>query len=148
VGSVKSKKLLNNKMAKPKANHKFDPSFSKLANNLRKSSTVGEKKLWKEFQNLRLSTGIRFRRQQPIGHYIADFYCASHKFVVEIDGISHDTKLQQDTVRDLYFEKLGIKTFRFTEKEVLLNPTAIIETLLGVLSLPTPPLAPPSRGGV
>jgi len=131
------------------ANHKFPTRLSGLAKALRKQATPGEKKLWALFQKLRLSTGIRFRRQQPIGNYIADFYCASYKCVVEIDGISHETKVSQDLVRNDYMKSLGITVFRFTEQETQQNCEAVLETILAHFKSlsPTPPLTPPSRGG-
>ncbi|NDE91275.1 MAG: endonuclease domain-containing protein [Alphaproteobacteria bacterium] len=134
-------------MAKPKASHHYEQSLIGLANNLRKMATPGEKKLWQEFQKLRLSMGVRFRRQQPIGKYIADFYCAKYRCVVEIDGISHDTKIEQDNDRDVYMKGLGLHILRFTQGEVLQDVEAIMNTIIASLNVPTPPLTPPSRGG-
>ena len=52
---------------------------------LRKQATPAEKILWKHLRNRRLN-GIKFRRQHPLGRYIVDFYCPTHRLVVEIDG--------------------------------------------------------------
>ena len=131
------------------AQHKFPARLSGLAKGLRKQPTLGEKKLWALFQKLRLSNGIRFRRQQPIGNYIADFYCASYKCVVEIDGVSHETKAHRDLQRDDDMKSLGICVLRFTEQETQQNCEAVLETILTHLKnyQPTPPLTPPLEGG-
>jgi very-short-patch-repair endonuclease len=67
-------------------NRKYLETLIGLAKILRKDSTPAEKKLWIALQEMRLATGIKFRRQKPVGFYIADFYCASLKCIIEIDG--------------------------------------------------------------
>lgn len=119
----------------PKANHKFPCRLTVLAKSLRKQSTNGEKKLWSQFQKLRLSHGIRFRRQQPIGRYIADFYSAAYKCVVEIDGTSHDSKIICDVERDNFMRSLGLTILRFTEHDAQSKSEAVLETILTHLKL-------------
>ena len=61
------------------------------ARRLRKDSTIPERVLWTLLRDRRLS-GVKFRRQHPIGPYVVDFYCPSHGLIVELDGRSHDDR--------------------------------------------------------
>lgn len=72
--------------------------------------------LWKEIKGRKL--GFQFMRQKPIMGYIVDFYCAPLKLAIEIDGSSHDEKLEEDVKRQKEVETLDIHFLRFTEKEV------------------------------
>ena len=78
---------------------------------------------------MRKQTGLNFRRQHPIGPYIADFYCHSAACVVEVDGISHDHRQKTDAVRDNYMKEQGLRTLRFTEKDVCDDVEAVILTI-------------------
>ncbi|MDX2006338.1 MAG: endonuclease domain-containing protein [Meiothermus sp.] len=90
------------------------------AKQLRKNLTPAERKLWFDF--LRIHSQ-RWLKQRPIGPYIADFYCASAKLVVELDGDSHFTPEGRayDLERTAYLEGLGLHVLRFTNLEVLHN---------------------------
>ena len=57
------------------------------AKSLRKAATPAERAMWEVVRDSRL--GVRFRRQQPIGPFIADFYCAEHGLIIEVDGAQH-----------------------------------------------------------
>lgn len=85
---------------------------------LRKRSTVQEKKLWEELKNKKL--GCKFRRQHSIGGYVADFYCAEKRLVIEIDGSYHDTVeyKEYDKVRDTFLHSLNHKILRFKNEEI------------------------------
>jgi len=84
---------------------------------LRKNMTPAEKKLW--FGFLR-GYKYRFLRQRPIDHYIADFYCAKLKLVIEIDGMHHSTVQQQyDSDRTEILKIYGLRIVRFTNDEVM-----------------------------
>ncbi len=65
-------------------------------------------------------TGYKFRKQHPIGDYIADFICIEKKLVIEVDGGYHNTlELQQDDrVKTIDIEKMGYSVIRFTNEEV------------------------------
>jgi len=65
------------------------------ARQLRKQATTAEKILWKHLRNRRLN-GIKFRCQHPLGRYIVDFYCPTHRLVVEIDGEIHSYQEDHD----------------------------------------------------
>jgi very-short-patch-repair endonuclease len=83
------------------------------ARQLRLNATEAERKLWHCLRDKRL-LGLRFRRQQPIGPYVADFYCSAAKFIVELDGSQHaDSRAQYDLARTKWLESHGYKVLRF-----------------------------------
>ena len=77
----------------------------------------------------------KFLRQRVIGNYIVDFYCASKKLVIEIDGDSHfsNDAEKSDEVRTAYLESLGIRVVRYTNDDVLTNPDGVLKDLSGHL---------------
>ena len=96
-----------------------------LARELRKNSTAAEKLLWEKLRNRQLN-GVKFYRQHPLiyeedrGHlhfFIADFYCAEHRLVIELDGKIHEYQRNYDRERDLIIERLGLKVVRFKNGE-------------------------------
>ena len=89
-----------------------------LARELRKNMTPEEKHLWYDYL---CKYPDRFQRQKPIGSYIADFYCAEAKLVVELDGGGHYTEKQEayDRERTEYMNSLGIAVIRFNNMDVV-----------------------------
>jgi very-short-patch-repair endonuclease len=87
------------------------------AKELRKEMTHAETLLWDRLRNRKLQ-GLKFRRQQPIGPFIADFYCASHRLVIEIDGNIHNIQEENDELRTQQFEKYGYHIIRFNNREI------------------------------
>lgn len=87
--------------------------------NLRDNTTPAEAFLW-NFLKARKLEGKRFTRQHSVGSYIVDFYCASEKLIIELDGEVHlnSTKELKDLKRTKYLEKLGFKVLRFENKMV------------------------------
>ena len=90
--------------------------FKERRKGLRKSSTPQEFKLWFYLKTKNL--GVKFRRQQSIGPYIADFYCKEKNLVIELDGSQHKENKEYDKERDLYLKTLGIKVIRFWNNEI------------------------------
>ena len=88
---------------------------------LRKNMTDAEKILWGYLKAK--PNGFKFRRQHPLGIYIADFYCHKLKLVIELDGSIHDNDdvKQNDAIRQKLIEEDGITVLRFTNKEVMSN---------------------------
>ena len=78
----------------------------------------------------RSPNGIKFRRQHPIGPYVADFYCPAAKLVIEIDGLIHDFTVVRDDVRDRYIEDLGLRITRVPASEVMADAPAVADGLL------------------
>ena len=99
------------------------PRNSKLIKNaaaLRQNMTKEERHLW--YDCLRFCRP-RFRRQEIIGSYIADFYCHQAKLIVELDGSQHydQKKIEYDDRRTAYFHALGITVFRFSNADINSN---------------------------
>jgi len=82
---------------------------------LRKAPTPAERVLWRMLARDQL--GVRFRRQHPIGPYIADFYCPAHRLVIELDGGQHNGS-PHDERRDAWFAKAGYRVLRFWNRDV------------------------------
>jgi very-short-patch-repair endonuclease/DNA modification methylase len=86
---------------------------------LRREMTPPERKLWKVLRGEQL--GVKFRRQHPIGPYIADFYSREAQLVVEVDGVvahSGEEAFEYDRARDTYMESLGLRVMRIPASEV------------------------------
>ena len=76
-------------------------------------------------------TGLRFRVQEPIGPYIADFYCHRARLVIEIDGRHHQNEQHEhDTHRDDWMQRVGIVTTRIPAREVFSNLQGVYNTML------------------
>ena len=97
--------------------HPRNDDLLDLARELRKNMTDEEKKLW--FGFLRKHK-LRFRRQEIIGSYIADFYCKEAKLVIEIDGAQHyeHEAKKYDEKRTEYLESIGIKVIRILNGQI------------------------------
>ena len=103
------------------------PKHFQRARELRKEMTSAEKTLWQQLRSRQL--GVKFRRQHPIGPYIADFYARDVGLIIEVDGDTHFTPKAEayDSVRTDYLHQLGLTVLRFTNLE-------IFQHLDGVLS--------------
>ena len=117
-----------------------------LAKTLRKNMTPWERKLWYEF--LRYYP-IRFQRQKTIGNYIADFYCAKAKLVIELDGWQHyeEEGKEKDLKRDSYLAELGLKVLRYSNYDVNSNFDGVCKDILKHLSTSSTASGPPSPRG-
>ena len=105
-------------------NHKL----TGVSKTLRKRITPEEKHLWYDFLKLLPQT---VQRQKVIGNYIVDFYCASAKLVIELDGAQHFEKAakEEDRIRDAYLNSLGITVLRYTNIEIHKNFDAICKEI-------------------
>ncbi|MCE5286369.1 MAG: endonuclease domain-containing protein [Pelosinus sp.] len=112
------------------SNHIFsyDPNLKKLAQNLRKNSTLAEILLWQGLKN-RSCLDHDFHRQKPIGKYIVDFFCPDLMLAIEIDGITHNEKFDKDRTRQKELEQLGISFLRFTDDEVKKNLDGVLAVI-------------------
>jgi very-short-patch-repair endonuclease len=97
---------------------------------LRKNQTKTEKILWKHLRRRGFS-GLKFYRQYGIGPFITDFYCPKYKIAIEIDGCQHYTKrgLLYDANREKYMLRFGIKTIRFTNRDVLSKLECVLNAI-------------------
>lgn len=105
---------------------------------LRTHMTDAERKLWKHLRNKQLN-GWRFRRQHPIGNYIADFACIECKLVIELDGGQHATQQSYDAIRDQHIKEQGFTILRFWNHDVMKNIDGVIQTILESLEQTSPP---------
>ncbi|MFA7285562.1 MAG: DUF559 domain-containing protein [Candidatus Paceibacterota bacterium] len=83
---------------------------------LRKSQTKEETLLWAKVRNSQL--GFKIKRQYSVGPYLLDFYCASKKLAIEIDGAQHREEKEYDKLRSDYLAVFGIRVIRFWNSEI------------------------------
>jgi very-short-patch-repair endonuclease len=107
------------------------------AKELRQEMTNAEKVLWQRLRNHQLG-GFKFRRQAPMGHFIADFYCAECKLTIEIDGDIHDLQAKQDKMRTEEMESFGYRVVRFRNKQVEKDIESVLKSILEACRLPSP----------
>ena len=103
---------------------KYNKKLRPHAKELRNEMTKQEKHLWYDFL---CTYPVKFLRQKVIGSFIADFYCASAKLVIKIDGSQHFTEegKQYDSKREKIMQNFGIKTIRYTNNDIDKNFDAV-----------------------
>jgi len=99
-----------------------------LAREKRREPTSAEDAMWQMLRLMRPG-GMKFRRQHAIGPYIVDFYCVRAQLVIEVDGSSHDGRVEEDTARQTDLEALGLTVLRFTNERVLNNPLEVVRRI-------------------
>ena len=119
----------------------YDKQLIQLSKKLRNNSTKEEIILWQSLKQKQL--GVKFRRQQPIGKYIADFVCFEKKIIIELDGGQHNesSNIEKDKMRDLFFNQNGFKVVRFWNNEIHQNLDGVIEKIQTEIK------CPPIEGG-
>jgi very-short-patch-repair endonuclease len=116
-----------------------------IARELRHAMTDAERRLWHVIR-LRQVSGCKFRRQCPIGPYVADFVCLERLLVVEVDGGQHCDS-RTDPRRDAYLRRQGFRVLRFWNHDVLGNIAGVFQVIEAALAAPTPtPTLPRKRG--
>jgi len=108
-----------------------------LARKLRRNQSEAEKRLWRAVRSRRLG-GYKFRRQVPIGHFIADFLCEDARLIVELDGGQHAENKADDLLRTQSLEAFGYRVIRFWNNEVFENMEGVLSLLLQELELAKP----------
>jgi very-short-patch-repair endonuclease len=106
----------------------YDPKLKELSRELRKSGNLSEVLLWEQLKARKMK-GYQFMRQKPIGNYIVDFFCSKLKLVIEIDGESHDQKLEKDRLRQQKLESLGLSFLRFYDLDVKNDLNGVIKVI-------------------
>ncbi len=116
-----------------------DKKGHKFAKQLRKSMPEAEYQLWQHIRRKQLA-GHYFRRQLPIGSYVADFACVKEKLVIEIDGYGHsaDIDIRHDNKRTMYLNNLGWRVIRFSNEDVYDDIGEVVEAIAGHLSTAEP----------
>lgn len=124
------------------------PTLAK-AKRLRRDMTAAERNLWSALRSAQIARA-KFRRQQPIGPYIADFVCQSHRLIVEVDGGQHS--VEADAARSAWLEQASYRIIRFWNDDVNSNRDGVAAAIARALATPHPPTAArrappsPSRG--
>ena len=103
----------------------YNSDLKERAKQLRKQSTLAEILLWQRIKNKQL--GFSFDRQQVVGNYIVDFLCRKENAVIEIDGESHDGKVDYDKKRDKYLKEQGLAVIHIHDLEVKTNMEGVLE---------------------
>ena len=114
--------------------HNYTNFANSVAKELRKNSTDAERILWSILKNGQFF-GLHFKRQQPIGNYIADFACMKKKIIIELDGSQHDeTKsIEYDRKRTQCLNSLGFQVIRIWNNDIFNNLNGVYEHLFNIL---------------
>jgi len=115
---------------------KLEDKKKEIAQKLRNNSTDTEKYLRKYLRGKQLE-GFEFRRQHPIGKYIADFINLERKIIIEVDGGQH-LENKKDKLRDRWLKEQGYEVLRFWDNEVLTNIEGVLELIREKFSSPSP----------
>ena len=106
-----------------------NPKLTGNAKVLRKNMTTEERHLWYDFLK---SLPVTFNGQKVVGKYIVDFYCASKKIVIELDGSQHyeEKGMRADKERDAFLNSLGLKVLRYSNFDINKNFDAVCQDIL------------------
>ncbi|MGE3258232.1 MAG: endonuclease domain-containing protein [Geobacter sp.] len=119
-------------------------NLTQTARELRKRSTDAEQALWKHLKG-RQFCGMKFRRQEQIGRFIADFVCYEKRLIIEADGGQHAVEKEKDLERTAWLASQGFAVLRFWNNDVLKNIDGVLEELRRqCCEIPSPGLRPPS----
>ena len=111
----------------------YNPKLKERAKKLRKAGNLAEVLFWQCVKKKQL-LGLDFDRQKVIGNYIVDFYCKKLGLIIEIDGSSHDHKVEYDRRRNNFLMGLGLKMIHIPAKDVLHDLSGVMRFLKGKLS--------------
>jgi very-short-patch-repair endonuclease len=120
-------------------------SLKSFSRSLRQKQTEAERIIWNCLRSKRFQ-GLKFRRQQPIGPYIADFCCLEEKLVVELDGGQHVKNADKDAVRTKLLEDEGFRVIRIWDNEVFDNIDGVLEHIRQQIRKPPSPQPSPLKG--
>jgi very-short-patch-repair endonuclease len=109
------------------------PLVRTRAKQLRHELTPAEVLLWEALRNRRLN-GLKFKRQHPLGPYIADFFCTEYCLVVELDGGIHDETAEDDAIRTSQLIDHGYGVLRFQNEQVENHLPQFLEAILAACS--------------
>jgi len=115
-----------------------------IARRLRKNPTDAETHLWSRLRRKQLD-GHRFRRQVPLGPYVADFVCFEARLIVEADGGQHAERAA-DKTRTAWLGAQGFKVLRLWNNDVLGNTDGVVAAIRSALARHPPPHPSPARG--
>lgn len=107
------------------------PTLVARARVLRADATPAERDFWQIVRGGKL--GVRFRRQQPVGPFIVDFYCAEAGLVVELDGKGHSERADYDARRTAWLASRGLTVLRFANIEVIERPQLVYVRIMAAV---------------
>ncbi|MCJ2011849.1 endonuclease domain-containing protein [Methylobacterium sp. J-076] len=112
------------------------PRVKTNAANLRRSQTEAERRLWWHLRHRLPVEGSHFRRQVPLGSYVADFCCLAARLIVEVDGDQHGFKADAayDLRRTRALEAQGFRVLRFSNLDVTRSIDSVLDTIFATLS--------------
>jgi len=112
----------------------YDVEHKQRARELRKNMTEAEQVLWRRLRRKQI-LDLPFYRQEPLAHYVVDFYCAKAMLVIELDGSQHNTldAQQYDALRTKTLEAIGLRVLRFDNRQVLQELEAVIEGIVAAV---------------
>lgn len=126
------------------------PSARANAKTLRCAMTESEQRLWTRLRGEQL--GVKFRRQHPLGAYVADFACLAPRLIIEVDGSQHAQQQAYDAQRTAFFSAQGFVLLRFASNEVFINLDGVLQAIVSRLTAlalradPHPHLPPEGEG--
>ena len=125
------------------------PNAQLHARALRRGMTDAERKLWSGLRSEQL--GVKFRRQHPLGNYIADFACLDAKLIIELDGSQHLAQKDYDARRDTFLRAQGFEVLRFGSNDPFVNFEGVLQAIVNRLgeltaACPHPNLPPEGEG--
>nr|WP_255266828.1 MULTISPECIES: DUF559 domain-containing protein [Sphingomonas] len=115
---------------------------------LRRRMSYPEVLLWQRLRGQ--ATGVKFRKQHPIGPYVVDFYCASARLVIEVDGVGHDgCQVERDELRDGFLRENGYRVLRVRADDVTRDMAAVVAAIVSCAARPLHHAShgPPPRAG-
>lgn len=107
--------------------------MTEIACEFRKEPTESEKILWQALRGKKLN-GIKFRRQQPVGFFVVDFYNSAYRLAIEVDGPIHENQREADLARQEILETLGLIVLRIDAVMVERNLSAALEVIRSKIS--------------
>jgi very-short-patch-repair endonuclease len=116
-----------------------------LARNLRRNQTSAESKLWSVLRNRQVD-GLKFRRQHPIGRYIADFCCEEIGLIIELDGSQHADATVADAQRTMVLEDMKYTVLRFWNFEHADNIDGVVQQIHEFVKIARNPPSPSGEG--
>ncbi len=116
---------MKNDFPRQKVSPEIKRKMVETARQFRKEPTKSEHLLWQALRGKQLD-GIKFRRQQPIGNFVVDFYNSEYRLVIEIDGSVHDDQVEYDLARQNVLEELGLNILRIKADAVEKNLLTVL----------------------
>lgn len=120
-------------MSRKSRDASFHRALLSRSRQLRGEGTPAEAQLWEILRDRKVA-GLKFRRQAVLGRFVADFFCAEIKLVIELDGPVHAESADRDTAREKVLEAGGLTVLRFTNDAVSNDTKSVIQRIVSLAS--------------